>query len=155
MFFWLSRYIFLSNFLHFLFLLLVMLDIIFLLLFHLPLLPNVLMDFLLYLFFFYQQLVVLLVLWRLCDLFMSCFFCLSLCIFCFSFFWYLFVLERRGFHPAATVLLNGEAYEGSRGVYSTVSPGKGFGSQGKQHFKRTASETQSHNEWSHNMIKQS
>ena len=32
--------------------------------------------------------------------------------------------------------------------YITVSPGKGFGSKGKQHLKRTASETHSHNQWS-------
>ena len=33
----------------------------------------------------------------------------------------------------------------------TVSVGKGFGSKGKQHHKLTASETQSHNKWSHQM----
>ena len=33
----------------------------------------------------------------------------------------------------------------------TVSVGKGFGSKGKQHHKHTASETQSHNKWSHQM----
>ena len=32
------------------------------------------------------------------------------------------------------------------GVLHTVSPGKGFGSKGKQRLKRTASETQSHNQ---------
>ena len=31
------------------------------------------------------------------------------------------------------------------GYYVTVSVGKGFGSNGKQHHKHTASETQSHN----------
>ena len=30
----------------------------------------------------------------------------------------------------------------------TVSLGKGFGSKGKQHYKRTASETPTHNQWS-------
>ena len=32
-----------------------------------------------------------------------------------------------------------------------VSVGKGFGFKGKQHHKHTASETQSHNNWSHQM----
>ena len=33
--------------------------------------------------------------------------------------------------------------------HSTVSRGKSSGSKGKQHYKRTASETQTHNKWSH------
>ena len=37
-------------------------------------------------------------------------------------------------------------------MISTVSVGKGFGSTGKQHHKHIASETQSHNKWSHQIF---
>ena len=40
-------------------------------------------------------------------------------------------------------------WAGAGTAHSTLSLGKGFGSKGKQHYKHTASETQTHNQWFH------
>ena len=54
-------------------------------------------------------------------------------------------------HKSAKCYLMFYIFSALQRALGTVSVGKSFGSKGKQHHKHTASETQSHTQWSNQM----